>query len=116
MRRILLPFCALAAIGASASATPDAVMPGYTQPAQRWPNVEQTRSERLCADRIEQVRDATGEPMLDRAPASSETPMLIAAVDKRIDGCAVLQMKDDVNDLRPVPVPRETPVVLKPAR
>jgi hypothetical protein len=92
------------------------MMPGYTEPAQQWPSIEQARSERLCADRIEQVRDAAGEPMLDRAPADAETPMLIAAVDKRIDGCAVLQMKGDVNDLRPVPLPGEGPVALRPAR
>lgn len=115
MRLILLPLCACTMIGATPPATPDELMPGYTRPAERWSSNE-APSERLCADRIEQVRDAAGEPMLDRAPANAETPMLIAAVDKRIDGCAVLQMKGDVNDLRPVPLPNEGPVSLKPAR
>ena len=116
MRLILLPLCACATIGATPPATPDAMMPGYTRPAQKWSSVEEALSDRLCADRIEQVRDAAGEPRLDRAPASTETPMLIAALDKRIDGCAVLQMKGDVNDLRPVPLPSEGPVNLEPAR
>lgn len=28
---------------------------------------------------------------------------MIAAVDKRIDGCAVMQMHRDVDDIRPLP-------------
>ena len=112
MRLILLPLCACATIGA---ATRDSTVPGYTWSAQQWSSVEQAIGDKQCADRIEQVRDATGEPKLDRTPASSEKPMLIAAVDKRIDGCAVLQMKGDVNDLRPVPEHDQGQTKLEPA-
>ena len=115
MRLILLPLCACATIAAIAPEAPESMMPGYTRPAQQWSSVEQAIADKQCADRIEQVRDATGEPKLDRTPASSEKPMLIAAVDKRIDGCAVLQMKGDVNDLRPVPEHDQGQTKLEPA-
>lgn len=68
-----------------------------------------------CADRIERVRDDLAQPRLDRSPASADKPLLIAAVDKRIDGCAVLQMKGNVNDLRPLPVAPSGPPRLQPA-
>ena len=65
--------------------------------------------------RIERVRDDLAQPKLDRSPASAERPLLIAAVDKRVDGCAVLQMHGAVNDLRPVPQSSGGPL-LQPAR
>lgn len=68
-----------------------------------------------CADRIERVRDDLAQPKLDRSPASAEQPLLIAAVDKRVDGCSVLQMHGAVNDLRPVPQNSNGPL-LQPAR
>jgi hypothetical protein len=69
-----------------------------------------------CADRLTQVRDAAGQPRLDRSPAAPGEGYLIAAVDKRIDGCAVMQMHRRIDDLRPVPEPRLGPVRLEPAR
>jgi hypothetical protein len=63
---------------------------------------------------VEQVRDAAGQPALDKAPATPGQGYLIAAVDKRIDGCAVMQMKGNVNDLRPLPPPNG-PARLQPA-
>ena len=33
--------------------------------------------------------------------------LLIAAVDRTIDGCSVLVMRDDTSDVRPVPGPKE---------
>ena len=68
-----------------------------------------------CRDRIERVRAELGQPTLDRGTASADKPLLIAAVDKRIDGCAVMQMKGDVNDLRPLPRPAPN-AALQPAR
>ncbi len=67
-------------------------------------------AESACRDRIALVREAKGQPPLDRQPASPERPYLIAAVDKRVDGCAVMQMHRDVDDLRPLPVPSDGPV------
>ncbi|WP_120717805.1 hypothetical protein [Tsuneonella amylolytica] len=69
----------------------------------------------LCGDRIELVREELGQPKLDREPANADKPLLIAAVDKRVDGCAVMQMKGDVNDMRPIPQTTDDPK-LQPAR
>ncbi|ANY20493.1 hypothetical protein A6F68_01985 [Tsuneonella dongtanensis] len=69
-----------------------------------------------CPDRIRKVREELDQPRLERKPASSENPVLIAAVDKRIDGCAVMQMRNDINDLRPIPAPADGPPRLQPAR
>ena len=60
----------------------------------------------VCRDRIEQVRRETGQPTLDRG-GSPQEPLLIAAVDKRIDGCSVMVMRNDTSDLRPLPAPAE---------
>lgn len=67
-----------------------------------------------CSDRIALVRAANGQPKLDRQPASPERPYLIAAVDKRVDGCAVMQMYHDVDDLRPLPAPPDGPAKVYP--
>ena len=56
-----------------------------------------------------------GLPMLDRQPASAEDPLLIAAVDRRIDGCSVLVMRHDTSDIRPVPKP-DGRTTLRPLR
>jgi len=94
MRLILLP---LAAVLLSASPLPE-------------PDHER------CAERITQVREAAGQPRLDRRPAQPGGGYLIAAVDKRVDGCAVMQMHRRIDDLRPVPDPQLGPVRLQPAR
>jgi hypothetical protein len=114
MRLLLLPLCAAAAVAAPAVER-DAMLRGYSDPAQRWTGIEQAVAEKDCADRIEQIRDTTGQPKLDRAPVSADKPLLIAAVDKRIDGCSVLLMKNDVNDIRPVPATADGAAVLLPA-
>ena len=104
MRLILLPLCAAAA-AAPPTVKPDAMLPGYSEPSQRWASVEQAVSDKVCADGIEQVRETAGKPKLDRGPATTDKTLMIAAVDKRIDGCAVMQMHRDVDDLRPLPAP-----------
>ena len=98
MRLILLPLVAVATLGATT--LPD--HNGAPSPA-------------ICKDRIQQVRDFSGQPALDKAPATPGQGYLINAVDMRLDGCAVMQMKGSVNDLRPLPVP-SGPARLQPAR
>ena len=114
MRLMLLPLYAAAA-AAAPTIKPDAMLPGYSEPAQRWGSVEQAADDKICADRIEQVRQTAGQPKLDRTPIVPGEPLMIAAVDKRIDGCAVIQMHRDVNDVRPLAAPVETPARLQPA-
>jgi hypothetical protein len=70
------------------------------------PRLEPPRSphdERVCRDRIQQIRDERGLPKLDRDNASSDEPLLIAAVDQRIGGCSVMVMRNDTSDIRPLP-------------
>ncbi len=116
MRVILLPLLAaavpaIAAVPASMAppapvASPrDAMMPAYSQPPQAWTDIDEAVASQTCGDRIEQVRAAAGLPRLDKTPAAPQEGLLIAAVDKRIDGCAVMQMHRDVNDVRPLPAP-----------
>src|SRR5688500_6309710 len=100
MRLIILPMLA------AALATPHAL-----------PDRAASKSDGArCADRITQVREAAGQPRLDRSPATTSDGVLIAAVDKRIDGCAVMQMHRRIDDLRPIPEPSMGPARLQPAR
>ena len=56
-----------------------------------------------CRDRIELVREERGLPKLERDSASPDEALLIAAVDKRVDGCSVMVMRHDTSDIRPLP-------------
>jgi hypothetical protein len=61
-------------------------------------------SQAVCRDRIIEAREERGLPELRRETAAPDEPLLIAAVDKRIDGCAVLVMRNNTSDIRPLPV------------
>jgi len=103
MRTVLLPLSALALVGAAGPVPPAAKPAGSLAPAMR--EIEPFEpSPEYCRDRITQTREAAGKPpLLDRGPASPDKPHRIYAVDKRIDGCAVMVMHGDVNDVRPLP-------------
>jgi hypothetical protein len=62
-------------------------------------------SEAVCRDRIQQVRAERGLQRLDQAPQTQAEGLLIAAVDKRIDGCSVMVMRNNSADVRPLPAP-----------
>ena len=57
----------------------------------------------LCGDRIHTVREERGLPRLQRETVSPDEPLFILAVDTRIDGCSVMVMAHNPNDIRPVP-------------
>ena len=63
-----------------------------------------------CRDRIELVRQERGLPKLQRDTARPDEPLFIAAVDKRIDGCSVLVMRENRADVRPLPAPDSGPL------
>ncbi|WP_305096063.1 hypothetical protein [Croceibacterium aestuarii] len=67
-----------------------------------------------CRDKVYRVREERGLPALDKKGADPAEPLFIAAVDKRIDGCAVLVMRNDTSDIRPLPEP-EAPA-MRPAQ
>ncbi|QNE03953.1 hypothetical protein [Croceicoccus marinus] len=76
-----------------------------------------------CRERIAMVRDDRGLPPLpelDRDPEpdrdrTGPEPLLIAAVDRQIDGCPVLVMYRDHDDIREVPQPDDRRAGLIPA-
>ena len=99
------------------SATPPAVMldqPAYEAPAKPWSSVEEAERQRRCRDRIEQVRAEAGKPNLEREAASPDEPLLMYAVDHRVDGCGVLVPVADRADIRQSPEPGAPRIV--PAR
>lgn len=69
----------------------------------------------ICRDRIHEAREQTGQPPLDREPATGDDALLIWAVDRRMDGCSVLVVKGDPSDIRPIPK-IEKRYGLRPAR
>lgn len=100
MQPFALPLAALALLGAAD--TPPAP-PAEPQPALREAGPV-TPSDAECRDRITHAREAAGKPpLLEREPASPNKPYLIYAVDRQQDGCAVMVMKGDPADIRPLP-------------
>ena len=85
------------------TAPPSFDMPNYQEPAKPWTEVQQEAERLRCQKAIEQARGEPVEPELERGPATGDDGVMIAAVDKRIDGCAVLVMHHDKSDLRPAP-------------
>jgi hypothetical protein len=94
---------------AIATTTPEQPSPDFTAP-------ERAELRENCRDRIVLVREELGLPKLERDTASPDEPLLIAAVDKRIDGCAVMVMHGNTSDVRPLPEFQKGPGQLMPAR
>ena len=107
--RMALPLVALTLASAVAaepvaeSIPPQAIV--RLAPAQGTPNAELLS----CRDRIHQVREERHLPQLQRDTATSNEPLLIAAVDHRIDGCSVMVMYGNTSDVRPVPTMPDGP-------
>jgi hypothetical protein len=70
----------------------------------------------VCRDRIEKAREERGLPKLRGDKASPDEPLFIAAVDKRIGGCSVLVMRNNLSDIRPLSKFRDAPVRLTPLK
>lgn len=98
--------CATAA-AADAPRTADAPDARLNQPSE---------GRQVCRDRIEAVRAASGQQRLDRDNATSDQALLIAAVDKRIGGCAVMVMYNNTRDIRPLPAVPEGPARVRRVR
>ena len=111
MRTILVPLFGLALLGAGGeTGAPDvksAPEPGTT--AASDPILDPGSEE--CRDRIRRARQATGQlPLFQREPASPENPLAIYAVDRTQDGCSVVVMMGDPDDIRPMPEVEQQPV------
>ena len=126
MRMIILPVAALALIGATdvdekavhVPETNETVIlpfdnPSYVRTPAQAKLIERAQreaspSDEQCRDRITKARNEAGNADLpDREPASADKPYLIYAVDRQIGGCAVLVMKGNAKDVRPLPAPAE---------
>jgi len=101
--RVALPLIALLiATGATADAPSAPRAQGKT--ANFVPNeLRAPQGKTVCNARIQQAREARGFPKLQRDEVSPDKPLMILAVDKRIDGCSVMVMAYNANDIRPVP-------------
>ena len=130
MHWMLLPLAATASLAAPDDIAPPTPLPPAYVPCEGTvpvfhpegcpaPELIASRLERRdeapCRDRIELVRQASGYPRLENLPASPERPYMIAAVDKRVDGCAVMQMHGDASDIRPLPLAPEHDAMLHKA-
>lgn len=91
---------------ASAAPAPIMNLPAYGDPATPWSSVDDAiERATACRNRIEQARAAAGKPRLDREPASPDEPLLMYAVDRRLDGCGVLVPVGDPAAVRVSPRP-----------
>ena len=100
--RVAVPLIAMCLATGAAPPTPDkdAAAPQVT--------INPTNGKAVCRETIQEVREERGLPWVDRGTAEEpDEPLLIAAVDKTIDGCSVLVMRDNTSDIRPLPEPRE---------
>lgn len=122
MHWILLPLAATASLAAPDDAAAPAPLPPAYVPCEGTvpvfnpdgcpePGLVVTRPETAddgaCRDTIRLVRDAAGQPPLETLPTSPEDPYMIAAVDKRVGHCAMMQMHGNAADLRPLPARRD---------
>jgi hypothetical protein len=117
MRTMLL----LPALLLSAGASAEAPMPGerFSPP----PPVLRDRGEMtdpsatpVCRDRIDKAREELGLPKLSHDTAKPPEPLFIAAVDKRVGGCSVMVMRDNLSDIRPLPQFQDAPAQLVPLK
>jgi hypothetical protein len=104
--RVVVPLIAL--FLTAAAAPPQAEASGEKHVETRVVEIDPTTGKAMCRDKIQQVRAERGLPWVDRRTAiDPDRPLLIAAVDHRIDGCSVMVMRDDTSDVRTLPEPRE---------
>jgi hypothetical protein len=118
MRNALLLPALFLGVAASAEAPPAVErVPAPTAPLPRSGDALLAPSAAAnCRDRIETVRDERALPRLRRDRNAADEPLLIAAVDQRIDGCSVLVMRHDLSDVRPLPEFEDGPATIKPAQ
>ena len=112
MRAALALIALTLATGAAAEPAPPAPAPGIVAPA---PDSQLALPEGRvpCRDTIHAVREERGLPQLERETASPDEPLLIAAVDHRINGCAVMVMYANTSDMRPLPALPDGPARLE---
>jgi hypothetical protein len=109
--RLALPLIAL--LPASLAAEAPTPTPGPPVPLAPGPSLGLQQARVPCRDTIHQVRRERGLPEIQRGTASPDEPLMIAAVDHRIDGCSVMVMHGRTGDVRPLPALPEGPAKLE---
>ena len=101
--------------------------PDYEEPAAPWTDlddatasdiptseqkfrVDEARTQ-VCRDTITHARAQAGLPMVQRKTATPNDPELIYAVDRRQEGCSVMVMAGNPDDIRPLPKPYDGPLL-----
>ena len=126
MRKIAIAIFPIAVIAASEPAPPALDNPAYSTPPERWQSIDDAVATlpqptsapdpEQCSDRITHAREASGQPpLLNREAGSHDKPLAIYAVHREQDGCSVMVMMGDPDDIRPLPGPMEGPLQVIPA-
>jgi hypothetical protein len=105
VRLAFIAIAPVALVAASEPAPPVPLdMPSYQGPARQWETLEDAPpSPEECRDRITHAREQAGQPRIERETAHPDKPMMIWAVDRREDGCSVMVVAGDPDDIRPLP-------------
>ncbi|MBV7259971.1 hypothetical protein [Erythrobacter crassostreae] len=121
----------LVAVPASADDGPQALPldnPAYSNPAKPWTNLKEVQateateigetlrqlreSRRACRDRLTTAQDDAPRPVIEPDTASADKPLLIYAVDHRSEGCSLIVMKGNPDDVRQLPeLPSDKPLL-----
>ncbi|MEM7700613.1 MAG: hypothetical protein AAF251_01615 [Pseudomonadota bacterium] len=144
MRAFLIPILAFGCMGASEEASLETLKPeprlavGYGISAfdrllaangtsvisgdeikARQSYLRETCRDRIVQTKAEAVQSPPGPaaslPLLQRQPATPQKPQAIYAVDRREDGCGVMVMMGNPDDVRPVPLTNQDDYRLMPA-
>ena len=87
-----------------ATSTPTVlVLPDHLAPSMQPEAIKRLQVSTNCRAKIRTVRNANGLPPLAQTPNGMVKPLFLAAVDQRIDGCQVLRMRQNLDDIRPLP-------------
>ncbi|MEE4539133.1 MAG: hypothetical protein V2J51_11675 [Erythrobacter sp.] len=103
MRHVLILLAGILCIGAT-DAPGDGASPETPDAPRAETDAAKNPTGRECRDRIERARAASGQPLLlNRGPATPDDPVLIYAVDRRQDGCSVMVVAGNPDDIRALP-------------
>jgi hypothetical protein len=111
--RLALPLIALLPASLAAEVPAPTMAPSLVVPLAPDAPLGLQQGRVPCRDTIHQVRRERGLPEIQRETASPEEPLLIAAVDHRINGCSVMVMHGNTSDVRPLPALPEGPAKLE---
>ena len=111
--RLALPLLALLPVAATAEVPAPVPAPGIVVPLAQDTESGMSNARIPCRDTIHQVREERGLPRLERDSRTREDPVMIAAVDHRINGCSVMVMHGNTSDVRPLPALPEGPAKLE---